>query len=95
MAPKSVPEALLDGSWGHLGPKSQQEPQKCVRGLLDLKLGAKIDPKSRKDPPKMHIFIDFNIDLLLISGRFWEDFGRVWGVMLAPKIKNKMLILKM
>ena len=31
MAPKLVLEGLLGGSWGHLGPKRQQEPQKCVR----------------------------------------------------------------
>ena len=35
MAPKLVLEGLFGGSWGHLGPKSQQEPQKCVRPPFD------------------------------------------------------------
>ena len=47
MAPKSVPEALLEGSGGHLGPKSQQDLNKSSKSqfagpLLTPKLEAKI-----------------------------------------------------
>eukprot|EP00973_Karenia_brevis_P008433 1140631-Karenia_brevis.AAC.1 len=50
IAPKSVLKAVLDGSGGHLGPKSQQYPQQLVRPLLvppflGPKMEAKTHPK--------------------------------------------------
>ena len=67
MAPKSVPEALLEGSGCHLGPKSQQDLNKSPKSqfagpLLTPKLEAKLDPKRTKLGPNCTQVCDF-VDL--------------------------------
>ena len=55
MDSKLIPEAVFMGSWGHFGPKSQVEPQKCVRPpFVPPSWGATWGPKSNKHQHKIN-----------------------------------------
>eukprot|EP00975_Prorocentrum_lima_P046888 9800629-Prorocentrum_lima.AAC.1 len=85
IGPKSVLEAVLEGSGGHLGPKSQQDPQKLLRPplvppLLAPKMEAKTHPKAVISRSKNQSF--FALLFILLLDRFWDRFGRVLEVKL-------------
>ena len=71
ICPTSVPEAFLEGSGGHLGPKSRQDRENPVRG------SSADPPKSSKNHPKTIKYgcnfpNDFCKGFLLIFGWFLE-----------------------
>ena len=85
---KSVPEALLEGSGGHLGPKSQQDlkmpPQNRPKNRSkSLQVGGKLDQKlvkiGFKSHPKGDYFFDHSWD------RLWERFGAILAPTWLPK----------
>ena len=81
MGPNLVLEAVLGGSGGHLGPKSQQEHQKCARPPVLPPLGGPTwRPKSTKNRWKIDPKLDQNFDCSFDN--FFIDFGAI----LASKI---------
>ena len=98
--PKIHQKSTKIGSWAPRAPKSPPSPFQAQQGeilsaphrsLLGGFLGH-VGPKSHQKTIQnaSKILLDVDIDFLSIFDRFWEDFGRVLGAMLAPKMHYKV-----
>ena len=90
-----APKSVLEGSGGHLGLKSQQEPEKArssplVPPLLGAKMEAKTHPKAVRSRSKNQWF--FALLFIWLRDRFWEQIWRVLGVKLRAMLTKIAII---